>query len=307
MSFIRDMDRGSDEYAAAVDQVLVHCRDSEFGIRAAGELLQAKMYNPSAAPIEPSISASETFTNFINALENEAGIRIVFVVLPHFVSIHKLYVRFVKESALLYNIVAASNMALVASQETLSFKGGITEIGSQEVPFSATDMLDELRRSYHKKTEAMALVLARAVLARAVVLLHGQTVDGYDSELEYLSAKSTQEEEGEEEEGEEEEEDSLSDNEESIMDLSHARSELGLNLFVGTERDELSEELKGLLMDAGDLHEGLEELKQIEDQMRATGGSMALPPPIKEEPKEASPDSSSAASSASEGKRRRVA
>ena len=80
MSFIRDMDRGSDEYAAAVDQVLVHCRDSEFGIRAAGELLQAKMYNPSAAPIEPSIAASETFTNFINALENEASIRIVFVV-----------------------------------------------------------------------------------------------------------------------------------------------------------------------------------------------------------------------------------
>lgn len=132
-----------------------------------GELLQAKMYNPSAAPIEPSIAASETFTNFINALENEAGIRIVFVVLPHTLSIHKLYVRFVKESALLYNIVAASNMALVASQETLSFKGGITEIGSQEVPFSATDMLDELRRSYHKKTEAMALVLARVLLSSA--------------------------------------------------------------------------------------------------------------------------------------------
>jgi len=298
MTFLRDMDKESGEYMAAVDQALVHCRDSNYGIRDAGEVLQSKMHDSSTEPIDPAIAAAATFPHFIKGLEKEAGIKIDFVVEPHTLSIHKLYVRFVKESALLYTIVAAAKMALVSSKE--------------EAPFSANDMFDELLRSYHKKTEAMALVLAQEVL------LHGQATDPDDSELEYLSAQSSQEEdeedeEGEEEgqEGEEEEDDGLSDNEEAIMDLAHARAELGLDKEEGQERDELADELKGLMMDAADLHDGLEELKHIEDQMRASGGSMALPPPIKEEPKEepkeASPSSSSSAgSSASEGKRKRV-
>jgi len=287
MSFIRDMNSDSGEYAAAVDQVLVHCKDSKWSIREAGELLYAKLHSPSEPPGDPAALAEEGFNEFIASLENEAGIKVEFVVAVHVYSLHKQYLRWVQEASMLYSMVADATMALESYKKTFP----VVE------PFSARDMIDCLVRSYYKKTEAMAILVAQEIL------LMGKTVDPeYPSDSEYLSALSREEsEEGEEDGGEEGQKDDefgdaaasefsfQSDNESAILDATEARIELGVddeeNATDG-KRDELAEELEGLVVDAADLADGLEELKKIEKSIVASGGSMAVPPPIKEEPKE---------------------
>jgi hypothetical protein len=292
MTFIRDMDKNSGEYAAAVDQAFVHCNESKWSIREAGELLYAKLYSPSAPfPVHPSIVAAEGFDEFIDSLERETGIKVEFVVARHALSIHKQYVRWVKEASLLYSIVADAKMALQSHKNT----SALLWADLDQEPFTARDMVDDLVRAYHKKTEAMALLLAQEVV------LMGQTADYCLPDIDgsvvgSCSESDENEEDHEEHDGEESDgesdgsggsDDAGSDNDNAISGLAEARAELGIvdneEYKTNDNHDELVDELRGLVVDAEDMVEGLEELKKMEESIVANGGSMAVGRSINDE------------------------
>jgi hypothetical protein len=156
-------------------------------------------------------------------------------------------------------------------------------------------MVDDLVRAYHKKTEAMALLLAQEVV------LMGQTADYCLPDIDgsvvgSCSESDENEEDHEEHDGEESDgesdgsggsDDAGSDNDNAISGLAEARAELGIvdneEYKTNDNHDELVDELRGLVVDAEDMVEGLEELKKMEESIVANGGSMAVGRSINDE------------------------